>query len=234
MALSAGRLSAWLLIWGCLSASPALASEIWVSAGAGGSADALYSYGGATLAPYGTLNDPGWRARAWGKALQSNNGAGPAGAGLGAQTPGVGVEAELGRQFVGSQWRFALYAGAAWRNEEGARSRLGATLAVDASYQLAPRWRVIADAKYTAGLDEIWAQLRPEFKFSDTLYIGLVSSLSDGRGFSNVRAGASLGGLSYAVPWMGDVYLSVEGGVEYNVTTKNAGPFAALHLGFAY
>ena len=76
--------------------------------------------------------------------------------------------------------------------------------------------------------------MRPEIKFDDGLYFGLVSSASRGPGYSIVRGGASLGGLSYAVPWMGDVYLSVESGIEYNITTKNSGPFAALHIGFAY
>ncbi len=230
-----GHLCALTLIWGWLQASPSLASEIWVSAGAGGSADALYSYGGVAFSPYGALNDPGWRARVWGKALQDNNGGNqPAGAALGSETPGTSAEAELGWQFVGPQWRFALYAGAAWRNEDAHGSRFGATLAVEASYQMAPRWRLIADAKYTAGFDELWAQLRPEFKFSDTLYLGLISSFSQGRNYLNVRTGASLGGLSYAVPWMGDIYLSVEGGMEYSITTKNIEPFAAVHIGFPY
>ncbi len=230
-----GHLGALVLVWGWVLGSPALASEIWVSAGAGGSAEAHYSYGGVTFAPYGTLNDPGWRARVWGKALQDNNGGmQPAGAALGSETPGVRAEVELGWQFVSPQWRYALYAGAAWRNERTGGSRFGATLAAEASYQMAPRWRLIADAKYTAGFNEVWAQLRPEFKLNDTLYLGLISSFSQGRNYLNVRTGASLGGLSYAVPWMGDVYLSVEGGVQYNITTKNNSPFAAVHIGFAY
>ena len=96
------------------------------------------------------------------------------------------------------------------------------------------RWRAIAEVKYTAGLNELWAQVRPEFKLDDGLYVGVVSSASKGRGYSIVRGGGSVGGLSYAVPWMGDVYVSVEAGLEYNITTKNSGPFGALHVGFAY
>lgn len=47
--------------------SEASAGEAWVSAGVGGSGDALYSYSGLTIAPKGSLNAAGLRARLWGK-----------------------------------------------------------------------------------------------------------------------------------------------------------------------
>lgn len=111
---------------------------------------------------------------------------------------------------------------------------MAASLTTEASYELSPRWRLIGDAKYIFRVGELWAQVRPELKYNDELYLGLVSSLSKGPGFSSARAGASFSGFSYAVPWMGDVYIAAEVGLEYNITTKNSGAFGALHVGFAY
>ncbi|MCP5081550.1 MAG: cellulose biosynthesis protein BcsS [Alphaproteobacteria bacterium] len=233
-----GRWCALGLCFAAISSFEALAGETWVSAGAGGSADTLYSYGGVTIAPAGTLAEEGWRARGWAKALRINDGVESVSSASMAteitEIHGVGAEAEVGWQFVGPEWRFAVYGGGAWRNEADRGDRLGVTLAAEGSYELNPRWRAIADVKYTVGFDELWAQLRPEFKFDDGLYVGLLSSASKGRGFSILRGGASVGGFSYAVPWMGDVYVSVEAGMEYNMTTKITGPFGALHVGFAY
>lgn len=229
------RWCALCLCFAAISSFEALAGETWVSAGGGGSADTFYSYGGVTIAPAGTLAEEGWRARGWAKALRFNDGAERASSpSMAAEIHGVGAEAELGWQFVGTEWRLALYGGGAWRDEADRGDRLGATLAAEGSYELSGRWRAIADVKYTVGFDELWAQLRPEFRFDDGLYVGLLSSASKGRGFSIIRGGASVGGFSYAVPWMGDVYVSVEAGMEYSMTTKSTGPFGALHIGFAY
>ncbi len=215
--------------------SDAFAGETWVSTGVGGSGDTLYSYGGVTFAPGGSLNDEGLRTRLWGKAHRFNDGVKPSSnPATDVQISGTGAEAELGWQFVGPAWRSAVYAGGVWRDDAMRGSRLGMNLAAEASYELSARWRLIGDVKYTFRFDEVWAQLRPEFEYDDGLYLGLVSSASKGPGYSIVRGGASLGGLSYAVPWMGDVYVSIEAGAEYNITMKNNGPYAALHIGFAY
>lgn len=208
-----------------LSALEARAGEAWVSAGAGGGREAFHSYGGITWAPFGSLDAAGLRARAWGKAFKLDQRG---------QIGGAGAEAELGWQFVGPAWRFAAFAGAAWRNEPGTDSKLGANMAAQASYAITSRWRFIADGKYTVGLDEAWAQVRPEFKLTEALYVGLSAAGSKGPNYKLVQSAVTLSGFSYAMPWMGDVYVSVEAGLQYNVTTKNATPFGALHLGFAY
>ncbi|NNF76560.1 MAG: cellulose biosynthesis protein BcsS, partial [Rhizobiales bacterium] len=191
-----------------------------------------YSYAGVTIAPTGTLSAQGLRTRGWVKALRFNDRA--EGGLMDAEIHAVGAEAEVGWQFVGPEWRFALYFGGAWRDEADRGNRFGVALAAEGAIEISGRWRAIADVKYTARFNELWAQLRPEFKVDDGLYVGVVSSASKGRGFSIVRGGASVGGFSYAVPWLGDVYVSVEAGMEYNITTKNNGPFGALHVGFAY
>ena len=227
-----GRRFALCLCFAAISSANAVAGETWVSAGGGGSADTLYSYGGVTIAPAGTLTNEGLRLRGWAKALRVNDRA--KSALMDGEIQALGAEAEAGWQFVGSDWRFALFGGGVWRDEAGRGNRFGAGLAAQGSYELSGRWRAIADVKYTAGFNELWAQVRPEFKVHDGLYVGALTSASKGRGYTIFRGGASLGGLSYAVPWMGDVYVSVEAGVEYNITTKNNGPFGAVHIGFAY
>ena len=203
----------------------ARAGEAWVSAGAGGGGEAFHSYGGITWAPFGSLNAQGLRARIWGKALKLDQRG---------EIGGAGAEAELGWQFAGPAWRFAAFAGAAWRDEPGSKKRFGANAAVQASYEITSRWRLIADGKYTAGLDEAWAQVRPEFRLDEALYVGLSAAGTKGPNYELVQSAVSLGGFSYAMPWAGDVYFSVEAGLQYNVTTKNMAPFGALHLGFAY
>ncbi|MEM1198425.1 MAG: cellulose biosynthesis protein BcsS [Pseudomonadota bacterium] len=211
-------------IW-ILCALEARAGEAWVSAGAGGGAEAFHSYGGITWAPVGSLDTEGLRARAWGKALKLDQRG---------EVGGTGAEVELGWQFIGPAWRFAAFAGAAWRDEPGTNKQLGASLVAEGSYEITSRWRFIADGKYTIGLDEAWAQVRPEFKLTEALYVGVSAAGNKGPNYKLFQSAVSLGGFSYAMPWMGDVYVSVEAGAQYNVTTKNIAPFGALHLGFAY
>ncbi len=229
-----GRICAGWLCFFALSTFEVRVGETWVSAGVGGSAYALYSYGGVTVAPAGTLAGEGWRGRFWAKALRLDEVVEGASSSMIPDAEGIGAEAELGWQFVGPEWRLALYGGAAWRDEVEGGDRFGATVLAKGSYELSPSWRAIAEVKYTIGFDELWAQVRPEFKFDDGLYLGLISSTSEGRGYSILRGGASVGGLSYALPWMGDIYVSLEAGLEFNITTKKEGPFGALHIGFAY
>ncbi len=211
-------------IWG-LYGLEARAGEAWVSAGAGGGGEAFHSYGGVTWAPFGSLNAEGLRARGWGKALKLNRQG---------EIGGTGAEGELGWQFVGPAWRFAAFAGAAWRDEAGTGTQLGANLVAQGSYEISSRWRVIAEGKYTIGLDEAWAQVRPEVKLGEALYVGLSAAGNQGPDYKLVQSAVSLGGFSYAMPWMGDVYFSMEAGVQYNVATKNMTPYGVLHLGFAY
>ena len=94
----------------------------------------------------------------------------------------------------------------------------------------------LGDACYAcfATQDEAWAQLRPEFKLDEGLYVGLSAAGNQGPDHKLVQSAVSLGGFSHAMPWMGDVYVSMEAGAQYNVVTKNITPFGALHLGFAY
>lgn len=211
-------------VWGLL-VPEAGAGDAWVSAGAGGGGEALYSYTGVTLAPFGSLGAEGFRARVWGKALKVDQQG---------DIEGIGAEAELGWQFVRPDWRLAAFAGAFWRDQPGTGKLHGSSLAAEASYEISSRWRLIADGKYAFGLDEAWVQIRPEVKLGETLYVGLSAAGNKGRGYQLIQSAVSLGGLSYAMPWMGDVYFSAEIGAQYNVVTKNITPLGALNLGFAY
>lgn len=220
----------------CLSATPrALAGEIWVSTGVGGSRESLYSYAGVTLTPMGTLQEAGWRARLWGKGLRFNDGIETSNTASSAtEIHGIGADAELGWQFVSPDLRAALYAGGVWRDEAQRGERFGASLALDAQFQMTNRWRILAAGKYTFGFDETWGHVKSEFRFGENLSAGLLTSTNRGRGYSIVRAGGSLGGFNFDMPLVGRAFISVDAGIEYNATTKNSSPFGALHLGFPY
>ena len=205
--------------------SEARAGEAWVSAGAGGGGEAFHSYGGITWAPFGSLEAEGLRVRLWGKALKLDQRG---------EIGGTGVEAEFGWQFAGPAWRLAAFAGAAWRDEPGTAKQFGANVAAELRYELTDRWRLMAEGKYTVRLDEAWMQVRPEFKLTEALYVGLSAAGNKGPNYKLIQSAVSLGGLSASMPWIGDAYVSVEAGIQYNVTTKNMTPFGALHLGFAY
>lgn len=221
-----------------ICASPvfeAIAAETWVSAGVGGSDETLYTYIGATLAPMGTLDQAGLRGRLWGKGLRFNDGVeGANTSSVVAEIHGYGMDAELGWQFVGPEWRAALYAGGVWRVEAARKERFGASLGADINLRLSERWRVLAGGKHTFGLKETWVHMKPEFRFGDSLSAGLVASANKGQGYSLVRGAGSLSGLRVQLPWVGKTFISLEVGLEYNVTTKNSSPFGGLHMGFAY
>ena len=53
-----------------LASADARAGDIWVSSGAGGSGDGFHTYGGATYAPFGQLDESGLRVRVWSKAFR--------------------------------------------------------------------------------------------------------------------------------------------------------------------
>ena len=226
------------------SSFSARAGDTWVSLGSGAGAEGFYGYGGATYAPFGGLGEEGLRARLWSKTYRYSYGRAVSPSRTAKiDVTGVGLEAEVGWQFSGADWRLAAYAGGAWRDHELSRpdpaasppdGGFGPSFAMNGSYQLGEHWRVSADARYTAGFNELWVQVRPEFGSTGAMKLGLASSFSRGDDYLIVRAGGSIANLRYKPPTMDDLYLSAEAGFEVNVDTNKSGPYAAIHVGFAY
>lgn len=227
-----------------LAGAQAQAGDAWVSSGVGGSEDSFHTYGGATYAPFGRLDESGWRLRAWSKAFRFTYDTSVApGTSAEITVNGLGLEGETGWYVKGQNWNALGLIGIVWRDHELSqpdpsssltRSKLGGSMAFEASYQIAENWRISGDARYVLGFDELWMQVRPEVTLDYGFNLGVTASSSLGDGYAVARSGLTFGNLSHDFRWLGRVYFSGEAGYEHNIDTGKAGPFGGLHIGFRY
>ncbi|MEM7428394.1 MAG: cellulose biosynthesis protein BcsS [Pseudomonadota bacterium] len=116
-----GVLHFWMIAF-LVMCSSAQAGEVWVSSGVGGSSETLHTYSGATYAPFGKLDESGWRVRAWAKAFRFiyQRAVAP-GRNAKITANGLGLEAETGWNFAGQNWDVLGLIGIVWRDHELSR-----------------------------------------------------------------------------------------------------------------
>ncbi len=222
----------------------AQAGEGWTSIGLGASMNSLYSYGGTTYAPFGTLDESGLRIKLFSKTFRFEYQKKVApGTSVDINVLGLEAEAVVGWQFTDDKWRIAALAGLVWREHELfpedpqsglPGQKLGASASLEGTYAFNETWQLSGDARYVFLFDEAWGQIRPEFVFDSGTRLGLVGSTSHGEEYMIARAGAMIGGLRYTLPFAGDVYFLMEAGYEYNFDSRKHSPFGTFHIGFAY
>ena len=141
------------LIIGHTLAASAIADDLWISTGVGLSGEGFHTYGGVSYAPFGHLDEDGWRVRALSKAFQFTYDTTTIKGNKAKITArGLGLEGETGWYLRGQNWDVLGLIGIVWRDHDLfppdpaailARPKLGASATVETRYDLDERWRAV-------------------------------------------------------------------------------------------
>lgn len=221
----------------------ALAASKWMMGGIGASGiDSYHAYYGMAYAPLGQLHETGPLLRGWAKSYYFSYSTELAPYWRDkVMVTGYGVEAEAGWQQAGKSWRAAAFAGVAWRhfhfmphdaNNPLLNRSFGAKFAVDGDFDVTPKLKISANAKYITGFDESWIQAKVSRPFDFGFSLGLTAASNRGKNYNNARFGSLLSGYKMHVPVIGELYLSGEVGAEWDLRARKVGPYASVHWGF--
>jgi hypothetical protein len=152
---------------------------------------------------------------------------------------GIGLDGELGWQVAGDWGQAAVLAGVAWRDYAlsplDPNSPLGPNqLHVRATAQGhligAQDWGAFWYGDYISGVDEWFAEIKPYYRLGNGLMVGPEFSMSGGGDYLHARAGASVMGWEFTLPWAGTFWAGGSAGALWDTDGSRVEPYGALHL----
>lgn len=151
---------------------------------------------------------------------------------------GIGLDGELGWQVAGDWGQAAVLAGVAWRDYTlspvDSNSGLGSNqlhVRVSAQGHLigADDWGAFWYGDYVSGVDEWFAETRPYYRLDNGLKLGPEFSLSGGKDYLHARAGVSVMGWEFTLPWAGTFWAGGSAGALWDTDGSRVEPYGAIH-----
>jgi hypothetical protein len=218
----------------------ARAGEMYLSIGGGASLEDAWSWQSVTWTPFSTANGSGPIARA---SLRSEAKTYvtdiPARDDVRIWVAGLGVDAEAGWQLANEWGSVAVLGGIAWRdymltpddpNSALRTNMLNPRVTVQGHLAASPQWGSFFYAEYVAGVDEWFAEAKPYWQLDNGLKLGPEFSLSGGSDYLHARAGVSVIGWEFDLPWVGKFWAGGSAGALWDTDGTRVEPYGALHI----
>ena len=198
--------------------------------------DDHYGYAGASIAPFGSIHEQGWRIRVFGF------GAGFEYAGPGGRTTnatGGGGSASIGYDWRFDGLRITTYVGGAARHfdtsPENPSSSLedenvGLPVQVESNYRLSQQLGINVIGLYTFFYDTYWTRVRPTIWLAwRDLRAGPEFTFLGGDEWDRQRYGAFVSGFQ-----VGRLNIGLKGGVEYDSREHETGGYGGIEMSFTF
>jgi hypothetical protein len=222
------------------STPPAQAGDMYLSIGGGASLEDAWSWQTVTWTPFSTANDSGAiicaSLRSEAKTYVTDI---PARDDARIWVTGLGVDAEAGWQVANEWGSVAVLGGIAWRdymltpddpNSALRGNMLNARVTVQAHLTASPDWGSFFYSEYVTGINEWFAEAKPYWQLDNGLKLGPEFSVSGGNDYLHARAGVSVIGWEFDLPWVGRFWAGGSAGALWDTDGTRVEPYGALHI----
>ncbi len=240
-------LAAWFA-GGLLAAPDAMAGDVYAFTGFSGSSIALYGVQGLIYTPLSGLGETGPIARLWMESSYFDYQTSvrlyrDVGMDVTIHALGTGGSVEAGYQIAGDTYRLAGFLGAVYRDyvltpvderSDLNGSTVGVKVVAEGHAYPFDGWGAGGYASYITGVDEYWVQIRPGYRWTSGLAIGIDAALWGGEDYRYARAGLFAQGFEVDLLGMGRIFLGGEAGMLTDTDLDKHSPFGGLNLGFFF
>ena len=223
-----------------LVSEPARAGETYLSIGVGGGPEDAWNWQTLTWTPFNAAGETGLIVRGSLKAEAKTYVTDiPARNDARIWVSGIGLDGEAGWQVAGAWGKAAVLAGVAWRDytlsPDDPNSKLGpnqlhARVSAQGHLVGGEDWGGFWYGDYVSGVNEWFAEARPYYQLENSLKLGPEFSLSGGEDYLHARAGVSVLGWEFDLPWVGRFWAGGSAGALWDTDGTRVEPYGAIHL----